>query len=90
MEHLEGEQFRPQGYHCYFHDAEKKGYSGVGIYCLREPKQISIGLGWPIADQEGRYIQADFGNLSVASLYCLLVPVVQNGKHINMNLWRIT
>lgn len=69
MEHLAGEQFRPAGYHCYFHDAEKKGYSGVGILCKRQPDQISMGLGWPIADQEGRYIQADFGDLSIASLY---------------------
>lgn len=69
MEHLVGEVFRPQGYHCYFHDAEKKGYSGVGIFSLRKPDGISMGLGWSIADQEGRYIQADFGGLSVASLY---------------------
>jgi exodeoxyribonuclease-3 len=69
MEHLAGEQFRPAGYHCYFHDAEKKGYSGVGIFCKRQPDQIVTGLGWPIADQEGRYIQADFGDLSIASLY---------------------
>lgn len=69
LEHLHDEIFRPKGYHCYFHDAEKKGYSGVGIYTKRVPDKIVIGLGWPIADQEGRYIQADFGNLSVASLY---------------------
>jgi exodeoxyribonuclease III len=61
--------FRPEGYHCYFHDAEKKGYSGVGIYSKRKPDHVSTGLGWHIADNEGRYIQADFGNLSVASLY---------------------
>ncbi len=69
MEHLEGEEFRPEGYHCHFHDADKKGYSGVGIYSRAEPDKIITGLGWSIADQEGRYIQADFGGLSVASLY---------------------
>lgn len=57
------------GYHHYFHDAEKKGYSGVGIYCRQEPKKISIGLGWDVADREGRYVQVDFNNISVASLY---------------------
>lgn len=66
---LPGDIFRPQGYHCYFHDAEKKGYSGVAIYSKKEPKKITTGLGWPIADQEGRYIEADFGDISVASLY---------------------
>lgn len=57
------------GYYSYFFDAEKKGYSGVALYCRQKPDRIVTGLGWPIADQEGRYIQADFGELSVASLY---------------------
>ena len=63
------ENFELPGYHHYFHDAEKKGYSGVGIYCCREPDNVITGLGWPHADNEGRYIQADLGKLSVASLY---------------------
>lgn len=63
------DHFRPQGYHCYFHDAEKKGYSGVGIYCRQKPDSIDIGLGFDTADNEGRYIQANFKGLSVASLY---------------------
>ena len=69
LAHLPDPLFRPQGYHCYFHDAEKKGYSGVGIYSKCKPNKIATGLGWPIADQEGRYIQADFNQYSVASLY---------------------
>jgi len=58
-----------RGYYSYFHDAEKKGYSGVAIYCRREPDQVRLGLGWPDMDAEGRFIQADFGSLSVISLY---------------------
>ncbi|WP_423063499.1 exodeoxyribonuclease III [Candidiatus Paracoxiella cheracis] len=69
MSVLDGEEFRPKGYHCYYFDAVKKGYSGVGIFCRCEPDKISTGLGWSAADDEGRYIQADFGELSVASLY---------------------
>ena len=61
--------FKPNGYHTYFFDAEKKGYSGVAIYSKQLPLAISTGLGWHTADTEGRYIQADFNNLSVASLY---------------------
>lgn len=61
--------FRPEEYHCYYFDAEKKGYSGVGIFTRKKPDQVITGLGWPYADQEGRYIQADFPNFSVASLY---------------------
>jgi exodeoxyribonuclease III len=63
------ENFELPGYHHYFHDAEKKGYSGVGIYCRKAPDNVTVGLGWSCADIEGRYIQADFGDLSVASLY---------------------
>lgn len=63
------EVLHPEGYHCYFHFAEKKGYSGVGIFSRRAPDKIVTGLGWPEADQEGRYIEADFGNLAIASLY---------------------
>lgn len=69
MDVLGKENFELPGYHHYFHDAEKKGYSGVGIYSRREPDNITTGLGWMHADTEGRYIQLDFGNLSVASLY---------------------
>jgi exodeoxyribonuclease-3 len=61
--------FFPQGYYRYFFDAEKKGYSGTAIYSKKEPDQIITGLGWEVADTEGRYIQADFGDLSIASLY---------------------
>lgn len=70
--------FQPEGYHGYFHCAEKKGYSGVGIYAKQKPLQVKTGLGWPDADQEGRYIEADFGKLSVASLY---LPSGTSGEH---------
>ncbi len=66
---LTDDLYRPAGYHCFFSDAEKKGYSGVGIYSKRQPDRVIEGLGWPCADTEGRYCQADFGDLSVVSLY---------------------
>lgn len=66
---IQSEIFRPKGYHSYFHFAEKKGYSGVGLYCKKEPKNIIRGLGFKEADTEGRYIEADFGSHSVVSLY---------------------
>ncbi|MFQ5994337.1 MAG: exodeoxyribonuclease III [Acidiferrobacterales bacterium] len=59
----------PGGYHGYFHDAERKGYSGVGLYCRQQPDRVRVGVGWPDIDAEGRYIQADFGELSIASVY---------------------
>lgn len=62
-------QRAPEGYFGYFHDAGKRGYSGVGLYCRSEPDRVHYGLGWPEFDCEGRFIQADFGELSVVSLY---------------------
>jgi exodeoxyribonuclease-3 len=66
---LEDKVFHPRGWHVYFHDAEKKGYSGVAIYSKHKPDKVNIGLGWPDMDAEGRYIEACFGPLSVVSLY---------------------
>ena len=66
---LTQEMLAPRGYHGFFHCAEKKGYSGVALYCAREPDNVRIGLGIPDFDAEGRYIQADFGKLSIVSLY---------------------
>lgn len=61
--------FYPGGYHCYYFDAEKKGYSGVAIFTKHKPKRVVTGLGWDHPDKEGRWIQVDFDKLSVASLY---------------------
>jgi exodeoxyribonuclease-3 len=66
---LESAVAHPDGYHRYFHCAEKKGYSGVGIYCKQEPEKVITGLGWTDADSEGRYVEVRFGELSIASLY---------------------
>lgn len=61
--------FYPEGYFCFYHEAEKKGYSGVAIFCRRRPDTVVKGLGWPGFDVEGRYIEARFNGLSVVSLY---------------------
>ncbi len=61
--------FKPDGYDSYFHFAEKKGYSGVGLYTRHKPVSVLRGLGWPSADQEGRYVEANLGEVTVISLY---------------------
>jgi exodeoxyribonuclease-3 len=66
---LDDPLYRPAGYHCYYFDAEKKGYSGVAVYAKQQPDQIIQGLGWPDMDAEGRYLEVRFGRLSVVSLY---------------------
>ncbi len=66
---LQDPLYHPEGYHCHYADAQKKGYSGVALYSRQKPDRVITELGFPVADTEGRYIQADFGNLSVVSLY---------------------
>jgi len=61
--------FRPEGYHCYYNDALKPGYSGTALYSRVKPRQVTTSLGWDPADAEGRYLQADYRGLSVISLY---------------------
>ena len=69
--------FRPYA-HCFYRDAStKKGYSGVAIYSKREPDEVRTALGWAPFDDEGRYIEARFGNLSVVSFY---IPSGSSGE----------
>jgi exodeoxyribonuclease-3 len=75
---LTDECFSPQGYHCYYEDAEKKGYSGVAIYSRQKPDKIIRGFGVAEFDDEGRYIEARFGKMSVVSVY---LPSGSSGDH---------
>ena len=59
----------PPGYIGYYNDALKKGYSGVALFAKKEPDAIHSKLGWQSADEEGRFLQADFGKLSIVSIY---------------------
>ena len=68
----------PDGYKAWFRDAStKKGYSGVAIYARREPDEVRTAIGWDAFDEEGRYIEARYGNLSVVSMY---VPSGSSGE----------
>lgn len=75
---LSDEMRAPAGYQGYFHPAEKKGYSGVGIYTRRPPDRVIQGLGVPEIDAEGRYLELVFGSLSVVSVY---LPSGSSGEH---------
>lgn len=68
-EQLDDEALAPPGYHAFFNPAHKKGYSGVALYSRRRPDRVCTTLGWAQADGEGRFLQADFGSLSVVSIY---------------------
>ena len=60
---------RLRSWHLAVGASERKGYGGVAVLSRREPDRIVEGFGWPEIDREGRYVQADFGSLSVGSLY---------------------
>ena len=47
----------------------KKGYAGVGIFSKNHPDHVIREFGCPEIDDEGRFLQADFGPLSIVSLY---------------------
>jgi exodeoxyribonuclease-3 len=66
---LSAAQRDPSPYRGYFHFADKKGYSGVGIYARKPPKSISIGIGVPEFDAEGRYVELNYDAFSVISVY---------------------
>ncbi len=57
----------------YFHFAEKKGYSGVGVYTRHEPSDVVVGFDGGEFDAEGRYVETRFDTptrkLSIISVY---------------------
>ncbi|MGQ9686386.1 MAG: exodeoxyribonuclease III [Thiobacillaceae bacterium] len=75
---MTADMLNPPGYYGYFHYAEKKGYSGVGIYTRHQPDRIIEGLGIPDIDTEGRYLEVCFEALSIVSVY---LPSGSSGEH---------
>lgn len=61
--------FEKLGFKHYWYPAEKKGYSGVAILSKDEPDTVKYGCGIDKYDNEGRIIQADFGDTSIISVY---------------------
>ena len=68
--------FAPEGYHCYWNYAEKKGYSGTAIFSKQEPISVSYGLGIDEHDHEGRVITLEFVDFYFITVY---VPNAQDG-----------
>jgi exodeoxyribonuclease-3 len=68
-EHLIANDWESLGYYATLHAAEKKGYSGVGIFSKQKPDRVVVGCGIETYDREGRVLRADFGDWSVLSCY---------------------
>ena len=75
---------RPRKSHATFHPAQRKGYSGVALYAKTAPA-IATGFGDTEFDVEGRYLQADFSELSVVSVY---LPSGSSGPHRQASKFR--
>lgn len=68
--------FAPDGYHCYWNYAEKKGYSGTAIFTKEEPVSVSYGIGVDEHDHEGRVITLEYDNFYFVTVY---TPNSQDG-----------
>jgi exodeoxyribonuclease-3 len=69
-EQVPSEGFDLAGYpYQYWFSAQKKGYSGVAIFCKDKPNHIEYGTGIETIDFEGRNLRVDFDNVSVMSMY---------------------
>jgi exodeoxyribonuclease-3 len=60
---------RPAAWHAYFHCAQTKGYSGTALYAKKPPRSVRTGFGIAEFDDEGRYIEAEFPDVTVISAY---------------------
>jgi exodeoxyribonuclease-3 len=69
LDQLADPQFHPKGYHCYYFDAGKKGYSGVAVYSRVKPQDVIIGYGSREFDAEGRYLEVQLKGMSIVSVY---------------------
>ncbi|MAD97775.1 MAG: exodeoxyribonuclease III [Flavobacteriaceae bacterium] len=69
-EQLDATEFEKAGYpYQYWFSAQKKGYSGVAIFCKTEPNHVEYGTGIETMDFEGRNLRVDFDECSVMSMY---------------------
>lgn len=68
-EQVDMKELEEMGYHHFWHSALKKGYSGVALFSKAKPDHVEYGSGNAAIDAEGRIIRADFGDLSIMSVY---------------------
>ena len=68
-EQIDINAFQELGYHSYIHSAEKKGYSGVAIFSLKEPDLVKVGMNHDRYDREGRVLRVDLGDITIVDVY---------------------
>ncbi len=68
-EQVDDPSFPPKGYHAVWNPAEKKGYSGTLVLSKEKPLSVSLGLGHPEHDKEGRVISCEFEDFFLVNVY---------------------
>lgn len=69
QEQLDEELVHPEGYHSFWHSAQKPGYSGLVTYAKQEPLKVQYGIGVPEIDSEGRILITEFKDLVLINSY---------------------
>ena len=68
-EQIDDRLYLPRGFHRHLSCAARPGYSGVAIYSRKEPLEVVCGYGDAEFDGEGRYVEARFDDVAIASVY---------------------
>jgi exodeoxyribonuclease III len=68
-EQLTLDMIAPLGYRTFWSHAEKKGYSGVALFCKEEPVSVTEGFGLPEWDNEGRTLIAEYPDFVLYNIY---------------------
>lgn len=83
-EQVDLDVFKEAGYeYSYWFSAQKKGYSGTAIFSKTKADHVEYGTGIDYMDAEGRNIRADFGDISVMSMY---LPSGTNMDRLDLKL----
>ncbi len=81
QDQLNADDFTEAGYpYQYWFSAQKKGYSGVAVFCKTEPNHVEYGTGIESMDFEGRNLRVDYDGVSIMSLY---LPSGTNNDRLN-------
>src|SRR5690554_7713259 len=63
--------FHPEGYHCFYSDAEKKGYSGTALYSRKKPLSVIKEVGLRLFVQKGGWWREGLEILFAISFFLL-------------------
>ncbi|MEO8186372.1 MAG: exodeoxyribonuclease III [Burkholderiaceae bacterium] len=79
------EESRPRGMRAWYHCAARRGYAGTALYAFKRPREVQLGFGSKEFDAEGRYVEAQFSNVTVISVY---FPSGSSGPHRQASKFR--